>query len=253
VTQPDLPTIEPERLPVEAEAQPSALLHLALTQKMDVGVIERLVALEERIQARNAAHEFAQAMAEFQCECPSIRKTSSATVTTKSGGQYRYAYAELDEIARTVNPILGRLGLSYSWDSAVTGGNVRVVCTLRHINGHSTTASFEAPAGSLSQAMSKQQEVASALTYGRRQSLVSVLGLTTCDPDADGAEVEDGPVETITPEQVDTLLALLDKRPSGAEARLLAYLGIDRLDAVPATRFDWLVRDLQAKIAAGKP
>lgn len=251
MTQPDLPTIEPERLPVAAEAQPSKLLELALNQKMDVGVIERLVALEERIQARNAAHEFAQAMAEFQRECPSIRKTSSATVTTKSGGQYRYTYAELDEIARTVNPILGRLGLSYSWDSAVTGGNVRVVCTLRHINGHSTTASFEAPAGSLSQAMSKQQEVASALTYGRRQSLVQVLGLTTCDPDVDGAAEE--AQATVTPDQVDILEALLNQRPDGAKGRLLAYLGVETLDAVPAARFDWLVRDLESKIASGKP
>lgn len=252
MTQPDLPTVvEPERLPAIQPDAPSALLHLALTQKMDVGVIERLVALEERIQARNAAHEFAEAMAAFQRECPSIKKTSTARVTTKGGSQYVYQYAELDEIARTVNPILGRLGLSYSWDSAVTEKTVRVVCTLRHVNGHATTASFEAPSETLSQAMSAQQKVASALTYGRRQSLVQVLGLTTCDPDSDAADVEPG--ETITPDQVQILIALLNQRPDGAERRLLEYLGIDSLDAVPAGKFEWLVKDLRAKIAANKP
>ncbi len=234
-----------------AAANPAErLLELAVEKGVSVEALEKLVNLHERMSDRVAAREFADAMAAFQAECPPIRKTSTAKVVTKSGGQYSYAYAELDEIARTVRPLLHRHGLSYTWDSVLsdTGDRIRVICTVAHVNGHKATATFEASTKQLTGAMSAQQEVAAALTFGRRQSLIQALGLTTCDPDEDGG----GPVALVTHEQVLVLEALIDQRPSGSRARLLTYLGVAALEDIPADRFEWLKGDLEQKIRGGK-
>jgi hypothetical protein len=238
-----------EALPLTAltPASMPRLMELAVQSGKDgIEVLERLVALNERMMDRAAREEFAQAMAKFQSECPPIKKTSTAVITTKAGGQYGYAYAELDEIARTVNPLLSSHGLSYTWNSETREGLLVCTCRLRHANGHEEQAVFSAPIDTAA-AMSGSQKHAAALTYARRQSLVQVLGLTTCDPDDDG---QGGQQECVTPAQVDILEALIGKRPDGSRAKLFAYLGIESMDQVPASRFEWLKSDLETKIAA---
>ena len=229
------------------------LFELAI-EKGGIETLERLVALHEKAEARQAAREYHAAMAAFQAECPPIRKTSTATVVTKSGGKYTYAYAELDEIARTVRPILHKHGLAYSWDSELSpdGALLTVVCTVSHANGHTAHATFKAPTEAVTGSMSPQQRHASALTYGRRQSLIALLGLSTADADDDAAPAE--PEHPVTPEQVQVIEALLDKRPPGSRARLIDYLhekfGASTLEELPASRFEWLKGDLERKIAA---
>lgn len=226
----------------------SPLLHLAIEKNVSVETLEKLVDLHERVSAREAAKEFADAMARFQSSCPPVHKASTARVATKSGGAYEYRYAELDEIARTVRPHLHKEGLSYSWDSQVSedGKRITVVCTVTHSNGHKASASFAAPTAALTSAMSPQQEVAAALTFGKRQSLISVLGLTTTDQDTD-ASTGTGPC--ITPAQVEVLEALLDRRGNGAREKVLGFFKVSTLEEIPASRFDWLKSDLEAKLA----
>ena len=64
-----------------------------------------------------------------------------ASFATKAGGSFKYTFADLAEICRTVNPILHPLGLSYSWNSHVSddGTRIRVTCTVTHTAGHSVT------------------------------------------------------------------------------------------------------------------
>jgi len=170
------------------QTSPSAiidLLQVAIEHNLPVETLERLQALHERVSDRAAANEFARELAAFQEECPPIVKSSTAKVMTRGGVNYSYKYAELDQIARTVRPLLARRGFSYTWDSDVRDMALHCVCILRHVNGHFEKANFSAPVESAA-GMSEQQKHASALTYARRQSLVQVLGLTTTDPDTDG-------------------------------------------------------------------
>lgn len=252
MTQPDLPIVEPERLPVAPT--PDALLELAIAKDLDVAKLEKLIELRERVEATAAAREFFDAFARFQAKLKPIEKNKLAPkTTTKSGAQYGgYYYATLDEIARTVSEPLAEEGLSYSWDTwfSEDGRRLRVTCTLRHRAGHSISSAFEAPTEAVTQAMSPQQKTANAQTYGRRYSLVAVLGITTADPDLDGGPPEEeGP--KITPEQADVLLTLLDERPAGALQRFLDHFEIAQLIELPASAYDRCVADLKAKIAKG--
>ena len=229
------------------------LLTLAVEKNLDLDKLERLVSLQERVMDRQAAAEFFAAMAEFQAAVPPIRKTSVAKFVTKGGATASYSYAELDEIARTVNPILAKVGLSYSWDSTVKEAGVMVcTCTLRHRAGHAVTAQFGSKIEG-SPLMSGHQATAATLTYARRQSLVQVLGLTTCDPDTDGADDGRGDEEAITEEQAANLAALMDEvaetlnRPA-----FFKYYGIEKVAELRARDYADAVRSLERKRKAGK-
>jgi hypothetical protein len=180
------------------------MLQLAIQKGVDVTALEKLVALHERMTDRAAAAEFAHAMHTFQSVVPPIEKTSKAEYVTKKGSRVSYLFAKLEEIAKTINPLLADHGLSYTWDSEFTDRMLHVTCWVRHVNGHRECAKFSLPVES-SSAMSEQQKHAAALSYGRRQSLIAALGLVTADPDTDGVTHE-----TLSPDQQNNIEELLE-------------------------------------------
>src|SRR5690606_5096862 len=146
-------------------------------------------------------------------------------------------------------PILKRHGLSYSWDVVQGEQALIVTCILRHVGGHEERASFPVPIDT-SARMSAAQANGAALTYGRRQSLIAVLGLTTADDDVDGADVG-APSATITPQQAADLDALIDE--VGVDRRkVLQWAGVGRLEELPAEKYGVVVRMLERKRGGGR-
>jgi len=229
---------------VQEPAGALGLLSIAIKSGLPVESIEKLVILHREEQDRAAQREFARALAEFQETCPSVPKTSTAKIVTKSGTDFGYAYAELDQIAETVGPHLHKLGFSYSWDSVQEGGTMRVVCKLRHRDGHRETATFAAPVDA-SGAMSAVQRTASALTYARRQSLVQALGLTTTEPDTDAGMRDSDP---ITEEQAADLESLLTEVKANRN-KFLDFVGVKALSDIPQSQYVAAVRALERKRA----
>lgn len=219
------------------EVSVGQLLQLALEKGTPVEALEKLVALHERVADRAAGQEFARALAAFQQECPPITHSKKAQIVTKGGGKFSYTYAELDAIAREINPILAKHGLSYSWNTSVDDKGIRLTCEciIRHINGHIAPAStFSLPIGNDS-AMSEQQKVGAASTYAKRQTLIAALGITTSDDDFDGAAKVDP-----TPINEDQLIALQDLLTESGRTlpKFLDYLGVDSLEKLPRVRFN---------------
>jgi len=218
------------------------LLRIAVEKGATVDQLEKLVGLHERMEARQAAREFSAAMAAFQSECPSIKKGSTGNIVTKSGGKYSYTYAELDDIARTINPIMAKHGLSYGWDSPVEGDKLTCICTVRHVAGHFVTSTFILPIDNPS-GMSPQQKVGAALTFAQRKSLASVMGLTTTDEDTDAGAADPTP---ITEDQVTVLSDLLAETGSNAQ-RFLKFMGVAALKEIRATDYSQALAALQQK------
>lgn len=250
---PETTAIEkPKHAPiVTAETDKAAdLLRIAVERGANVDELEKLVALHERMQDRFAERDFNKALAEFQSECPPVAKKQTAKVATKSGGSWTYQYADLAAISRTAAPILHRLGFSYGWDAEIDGSVVKSVCTLRHDNGHSITASFSAPIDTAA-VTSPAQKAASALTYAKRQSLIEVLGLTTCDPDDDGAGGSPS-AEKISEDAVRSLNDMMIQagyESKDAARRFLAWLGVDNLYDLTTAQLDKAYAALEKKIA----
>lgn len=218
------------------------LVTLAKTGDLDVGVLERLVALQERATARNARDAFNEALAAFQDECPQIARTAGADFVNRKGGQTQYNYAPLDEVARVIRPILRRHGLSYTWDATVAGNMLTETCHVRHVEGHSESSSFTVPTET-NAAMSPQQKYGAAATYAQRRSLISALGITTAEDDTDGAEIDPDPISA---DQEATLNALIrEVRPN--MPKFLEYFRIDTVVELPVSRYQEAVAMLEQK------
>ena len=169
-----------------------------------VAVIERLVDLKLKVDAQTAKKAFFTALVEFQEACPHIKKTSEVKKASDGGSKFGYKYAELDEIEKTIRPHIYSRGLSFNWDTKLTDNILEVTCTLRHKDGYETTSSFSSKIDTSGRTNTVQQ-YGTTRTYLMRYTLVSILGLTTTDPDTDGAPPKS--LETITAGQADELEA----------------------------------------------
>jgi len=234
-------TTTTETLPAAPADQTFQLLQQAVQAGTSPEALEKLVALQERILDRNAQAEFTSAMSEFQARCPAVAKRHSVK---DRGGRVMYHYAPLEDIVDQIRALMAELGLSFSFSSDSTDRGINVVCTIRHRAGHCEQSSAFIPTTKGMNTNSAQDMVIS-LTYGKRQTLISALGITTADQDTDGVTQTIAP---ITDEQVADLTALSIE--VGADtARFLKYLGVSTMEEIPARDYGRAVAALEAKRA----
>lgn len=231
-----------------ANGDVSSLVRLAIERGVDVEVLERLVALQERVTERNAETAMAQALAAFQHECPPIPRTAVAEVRKNGVKQYEYRFAPLEKIVAVIRPHLRKHGLSYTHDAEVADGSVTVICTLQHIEGARRTSKFTGPFDN-SGGKNALQAVGSARSYGRRYTLVDVLGLTEED-DTDGADPED--TEPITKSQAADLASLCDEVKAD-RAKFLRFMDAESFEAIPASAHARAIRALEDKRKKAQP
>ena len=126
----------------------------------------------------------AKALAAFQKELPKVGKDKTATVPTKTGGSYKYTYADLGSLTHTVLPLLNKHGLSWVTFGRLTeGGGYELVGILLHTSGESIE-------GALPIYGRQPQEIGSAVTYNRRYLLGCMTGVVTEDDDDGEAAVK---------------------------------------------------------------
>lgn len=173
------------------ETSAESLISQAITHKVDVGTMERLLAMRNQIKAEQAKEAFDRALAKFQAECPPIRKDKA--VNDKSG-KLRYKYAPLDTIVAQVKGHLQTNGFSYTTDAVVEEGWVTAVCKVTHELGHSEVSNFKVPVDKDSY-MSAPQKFAAALTFAKRYAFCNAFGILTGDEDNDANDFDTSPIE----------------------------------------------------------
>jgi len=120
--------------------------------------------------------EIAKALMQFQSQCPVLQKSSQG---------YGYKYADLPSIVSTINPILKECGLCFTQLTGSDNDKVSVTTLLIHAKSgeyFETTISSSVKGAAK---MSEIQAAGSIITYLRRYSLSSILGIVT-DEDVDG-------------------------------------------------------------------
>lgn len=209
-----------------------------------VDAMEKLVALHERLEAREAEKAFNLAMIEFKKQCPPIPKNKSTKkVGGDSGARFAFKFADLETISKIVDPILAAVGLSYTWDTADAGeGKLTGICRVSHVGGHSVESRFTAPIDTKA-SMNMTQQYGSARTYVCRYAMIGVLGLTNCDDDTDGAVPQDpAQLETIDDNQQATIRALLDEcgyKTDADRMKLVRWLNADYTAIADIQRRDY--------------
>ena len=115
-----------------------------------------------------------KALAGFQQDVPTIKKNASG---------YGYKFADLEEITKVIKPLLAKHGLGFT--QPIDGTNIKTI--VFHVeSGEAIESLTHIPQNIQLAKMNEFQVLGSAITYVRRYSLSSILGLVT-DEDADAA------------------------------------------------------------------
>lgn len=186
---PDTPA--PEMAPtVPADPIVSLIERVVVDPNADLDKLDRMLAMKERVEAKNAKIAFAMALSQARADIPPILKDATVDFKTNKGRTH-YKHETLAGIARQIDPILSRNGLSYRWRTAQNGGQITVTCIVTHMNGHAEETVLS---GAPDQSGSKNsfQSVGSAVTYLQRYTLKAALGLSAADTDDDGNSAGSG-------------------------------------------------------------
>jgi hypothetical protein len=126
--------------------------------------------------------KLAAALAQSQTEFPKIEKDKEATVVMKAGGKYSYSYADLAAVFDAVMPVLSKNGLSTLTPTKVDGSSVVATTLLLHSSGEWLCGDpLPLPIGD----RQDPRSIGSAMSYARRYSVMSLLGLAAADEDDD--------------------------------------------------------------------
>jgi hypothetical protein len=226
-------SVIPEREQLPAVVTPMAMLARAVDTGADIDVLEKLMGLSERWEANQARKSFDEAV--------SAAKTEIPTIVRNAKGHNDKRYADFAAIAKVVDPILGKHGLSYRFRTT-QADRISVTCVLSHKAGHSEETTLAGPADT-SGSKNAIQAIGSTLTYLQRYSLVQMLGLAASNDD-DGKEAEAGGF--VSPSQLAQLVELADDVNADKE-RFCKYLKVGSLADIPAKTFSHAMQLLEAK------
>ena len=217
---------------------------IILNPNVDVDKLERLLVMKERMDLNAAKAEFADALSAACAEIPPIIKNATVDFTSQNAkGRVHYKHETQAGIAKTIDKILSRHGLSYRFRTNEENGRLIVTCILSHRNGYCEENSLS---GLPDRSGSKNdlQAVGSTVTYLQRYTLKAGLGLSS-EVDDDGASAGAAP---ITSEQFQILKNKIES--AGAdEAKLLKHLKADDLHTLTNAQFQLAIAQLEIKIA----
>ena len=240
-----LATQKPADAALQTAADVAPIFHMieraARDPSVDIDKFERLVAMQERAQAARARQDYAAAIAAARGEMPPVIKTREVDFQSQKGRTH-YRHEDLAGIAKVVDPVLHRHGLSYRYRSEQTGPRLRITCIISHASGHSEETTLEAD-NDASGNKNSIQAIGSAATYLQRYTLKLALGLAAAHDD-DGATV--GASASITDEQVMTLREMIEAS-SADPARFLKFMRVPTLADIPAAKYQTALDALKRK------
>lgn len=214
---------------------PMSMIERAVERGADVAMIEKLMELQERHEANLGRRAFDQAIAKAKAEFPPIVKNRHVKYDNKTGGKTDYRHEDLAEIAKTVDPILSRYGLSYRFRTMQDGAQITVTCIVSHEAGYSEETALSGAADA-SGGKNAIQAVGSSVTYLQRYTLKSALGLAASADDDGAAAGRSDEDQNITQDQYVELQSLIEKSGLGEKVVLDAEK-ISALHFLPARRF----------------
>ena len=131
---------------------------------------------KKKMNKSESIANISKALMNFQSQCPTLNKSSQG---------YGYKYTDLPAIVTTINPILKECGLCFTQLTGSENDKVSVTTILIHADSgeyFETTISSNVKGAAK---MSEIQATGSIITYLRRYSRSSILGIVT-DEDVDG-------------------------------------------------------------------
>jgi len=209
----------------------------------DIDKMERLMAMHERMQARDAEAQFNAAMAAMQSDIPSIAERGAIVVN----GQKRSDYATFEDINDVIKPIMQAHGFAITFKVENTAGGLSVTGILMHRAGHRESTTMLLPLDT-SGSKNAVQAVGSSTSYGKRYVMSALLNLTTRGEDDDGHAAV--PTANVTSVQAAGIKALLERCSQNTREWFSGEYG--SVELVPKGRHDQLVAQLNRAMKAAE-
>lgn len=135
--------------------------------------------VETAKDAKEFAHSekidlISKALSAFQAECPVVEKD-------KNNPFLKSKYADLGNILRTINPVLGKHGLAVT--QMPIGDQGDLITLLAHSSGQWIRSCYR-----MRPTKNDAQSVGSALTYQKRYAVAAILGVPIDDESDDDGE-----------------------------------------------------------------
>lgn len=219
-----------------------AIARAAADPQVDVEKMERLFAMHERMQAKQAERDYADAMTRAQRAMPAIAKE-------RENKQTKSWYADMEAINKKIVPVYTAEGFSLSFGQAECPLTecVRVTCDVLHSGGHSKHYFYDNPIDDAGIAGAKNKTPthgrASATTYAQRYITKLIFNLTLGDEDDDGNGAH---LPRITEEQAATIRDMLEATKSNVTA-FLGWLKVGSVEEIPAQAYAHALAALKAK------
>jgi hypothetical protein len=251
-------TLRPDEVAEVKPAAPTTMMQVllrAVESGVDVGTLERLSAMVERENQRQAEDEFGRALANFQAQCPVVEKTR--IVYNKGGKDERYRYANLEDCVTTAKPHLAANKIAFNFSlPKIESGVCTIICylTVGRITKEypyiKAMPDMEKLAASMY--MTVPQADGFVMSYYKRQSFLAATGMVVGDEDNDACANESDKLEE---KQIERINTLIDERETlGEKTDLLVLCKMaggeecENLADVPKTGFGLIVYQLETKI-----
>lgn len=227
---------------------PMELLRHAMDAGADLDRLERLMDLQDRYEANLARKAFAEDMAKFKENPPTIYKDKHVDFKTDKG-RTQYDHATIGNVTELIVEALARHGFSHRWVPTQRDGQVIVTCVITHRLGYKEETTLQS-APDISGGKNGIQSIISAQSYLQRHSLLAAVGLATKDQvDDDGANAEPAP-------DVAQWCAKAEAAPTGKDLAAVWDAGSPKFDAANDTagraKFLEAVEARKAAIVAAK-
>jgi hypothetical protein len=180
--------VMPKEAPLPVVASAATILQViqsaAQNPAVDIEKMERLLAMHERIVAREAEAAFNDALAECQSE---VRRVAPDALNSQTHSRYA-TYPALDKMLR---PIYSARGFAISYDTGESR-HEGYLLVLAHVSkgGHTRTYKIDMPADGKGakggDVMTKTHAVGAAMQYGMRYLLKAIFNVAIGELDKDG-------------------------------------------------------------------
>lgn len=219
---------------------------------VDIDKMERLIAMQERVQSREAEVAFNAALSELQPDLPVISERGGIK---DRNGNVQSTYALWEDVNEAIRPLLAKHGFALRFRVNREADQISVTGILSHREGHKEETSLTLPTDT-SGSKNAVQAVGSSTSYGKRYTAFALLNITSTGEDDDGRA--GGAEYPISVKQYDDLNKLI----VGAQADKGKFLEFlingkrigpeDSLEDLPAKHFQFAKDALMLKAGKAK-
>lgn len=236
--------------PAEPGTLLAAIVGMAKDQAVDVLKLKEIMAMQERLEARQAERNFIAAFARLSAKLPRVKKNGTITLgKDKQSGQDRGSipFARWEDIDKVIRPLMVEEGFTLSFDSAMRpgeGGGLVVTGTLMHADGHTRTASMPL-ALDTGPGRNNLQAMGSTLQYGKRYTAEMLLNIVREGVDDDGKL---GGTKFVTTEQAAEIRKYLEGTKTDEEVFLRDFFEVAHVENLSADNYTAARNMLLAKL-----